>query len=67
MADSDPKPLNKGFAVLLTVVVFFVAGGLNEAFVLKDFGALGGLIVDVLGLYAIVEIWRKTRKIRKNG
>ena len=67
MANSGVKPLNKGIAVLLTVVIFFIAGGLNEAFVLKDFGNLGGLIIDLLGLYVIVEIWRKTRKARNNG
>jgi hypothetical protein len=56
------KPLNKGIAVLLTVVVFFIAGGLNEAFVLKEFGNLGGLIIDVLGIFAILEIWRRAMK-----
>ncbi len=62
MADVNTKPLNKGMAILLTVVVFFIAGGLNEAFVLKEFGNLGGLIIDVLGLFAILEIWRRTMK-----
>jgi hypothetical protein len=66
MAKPNTKPLNKGVAALLTAVVFFIAGGLNGAFVLKDFGDIGGLIIDLLGLYAIVEIWRRTRKVKKN-
>lgn len=62
MANPNTKPLNKGIAALLTVVVFFIAGGLNEAFVLKEFGNLGGLIIDVIGIFAIIEIWRRAMK-----
>lgn len=62
MASQNTKQLNKGAAILLTVAVFLVAGGLNEAFVLKEFGNLGGLIIDVLGLFAILEIWRRAMK-----
>lgn len=67
MAIQSTKPLHKGVAVLLTIVVFFIAGGLNEAFVIKEFGELGGLIIDVLGLFAVLEIWRRAMKPKGNN
>ncbi len=56
------KPLSKGMAVLLSVITFFVVGGLNELFVIKVFGAFGGTLLDILGIFALVKIWRMTSK-----
>lgn len=56
------KPLNKGYAVLITIAAFVAAGSINGYYVNDHLGALGGLIVDVIGLMIIIEAWRKTMK-----
>lgn len=56
------KSLNKWVAVGLIIVVFIIVGAANNGFVLKQFGDLGGVLMDVLGLIAAVMIWKKTSK-----